>query len=92
MSYRIYEQALKEAKEKGTIKFGEVNDKSIGSIIESYLNANRTSAAYSAKETYEESWTSYIRLLKAQDQQSALKVSSSENYLGIKGYLKVGGR
>ena len=92
MSYRIYEQALKEAKEKGTIKFGKVNDKSIDSIIESYLNANRTSAAYSAKETYEESWTSYIRLLKAQDQQSALKVSSSENYLGIKGYLKVGGR
>jgi len=23
MSYRIYEQALKEAKEKGTIKFGK---------------------------------------------------------------------
>jgi len=26
MSYRIYEQALKEAKEKGTIKFGKVNE------------------------------------------------------------------
>ena len=36
---------IKEAKEKGTIKFGKVNDKSIDSIIESYLNANKTSAA-----------------------------------------------
>lgn len=88
MSYRIYEQALKEAKEKGTLDFGKINDKSIETIIESYLNANRTSAAYSAKESYEESWTSYIRLLKAQKQQSALKVSSGENYLGITGYLK----
>ena len=88
MSYRIYEQALKEAKEKGALAFGKINDKSIDTIIESYLNANRTSAAYSAKETYEESWTSYIRLLKAQDQQSALKVSNEDGYTGPKGYLK----
>ena len=42
MSYRIYEQALKEAKEKGALAFGKINDKSIDTIIESYLNANRT--------------------------------------------------
>lgn len=79
MSYRIYEQALKEA---NNVEFGKVNGVSIDSLINRYIDANRTSSAYSAKETYESSWESYMFLLQIQDEVSSLKVSGNlEDYI-----------
>lgn len=93
MSYRIYENALKDLEAKGkkvtlkTIKMGD-KEVSIDTLIKNYMNANRTSAAYSAKETYEDSWDSYIRLLQIQDQVSGLKVTAEKDYTGYTCYVK----
>lgn len=75
VSYRIYEQALKEAEEKyQSVTFGE----GIKELIDDYLSSNRSNAAYSAKESYENSWDAYIKLLKIQEQVSHLKISEDE--------------
>lgn len=81
VSYRIYEQALKEAEEKyQSVTFGE----GIKDLIDAYLSSNRSNSAYSAKENYENSWDAYIKLLKIQQQVSHLKIGEDaiEKYFG----------
>lgn len=85
MNFRIYEQALKDAEALGyTIKISDYkvgsgdSETTISKLIEDYITTSRTSSAYTAKETYEDTWDSYEKLLKMQDQLESLIVDPNE--------------
>lgn len=69
IDYRIFEQALEES--------GATLNEEAADIINRYIEANRQSTAYSAVESYEKSWKSYMDLLNVQIAVEDLKLSST---------------
>ena len=47
-------------------------------VIEKYMDANRASTAYSAVETYEKSWKTYMDLLDVQIALEGQKIKATE--------------
>lgn len=88
MNFRLYEQALSDATEKyGSVEFGNVVEETtegaqdsinVQTLIDRYISSSRSASEYSAKETYETSWESYVRLLKLQNQLEGLEIAESE--------------
>lgn len=75
MNFRFYEEAYAEALEK----FGSVtiNDK-VEELIDAYIAAARDTSNYSANETYQNAWDSYVQLLQLQDQLSSKEISEDQ--------------
>jgi hypothetical protein len=87
VSYKLFEELAFEA--NGSLKAGLEIDEGILTSIKELIASKRTANEISLKETNLDAWTSYVQLLKLQDEQKEAK-QLDEAYINlyVENYVK----